>query len=187
MTSLLVLRIFLPLLLLFGSCCSTRIGLGVDLEADLNLQKDQREFDYFMLSLQWPGTECNQTKKCCSANGCCRSNAIIGFTIHGLWAEYNGGKSWPSCCEGSQFNENEISSLLDDLNKYWPSYRCGTSTTCHASKGPFWAHEWGKQFLSHFRPSIFQCFSHSALSCRMIYYESRHELLMLLISFILLW
>ncbi|CAH9074179.1 unnamed protein product [Cuscuta epithymum] len=141
MTSLPVLRIFLPLLLLFGSCCSTRISLGVDLEADLNLQKDQREFDYFMLSLEWPGTECNHTKKCCSANGCCRSNAIIGFTIHGLWAEYNGGKSWPSCCEGSQFNETEISSLLDDLNKYWPSYRCGTSKTCHASKGPFWAHE----------------------------------------------
>ncbi|KAL6577040.1 hypothetical protein OROMI_011316 [Orobanche minor] len=32
----------------------------------------QREFDYFKLSLQWPGTYCRRTRRCCSSNGCCR-------------------------------------------------------------------------------------------------------------------
>ncbi|VFR01584.1 unnamed protein product [Cuscuta campestris] len=133
-------RLVAPLLLLVGSFCSTRIRVAGD-SGDLNLlQRGQREFDYFKLALQWPGTGCNNTKKCCSSNGCCRSGAITGFTIHGLWAEYNDG-TWPSCCQGSKFDSNEISSLLDDLNKYWSSYRCGSTTTCHGSKGPFWAHE----------------------------------------------
>ncbi|XP_019188674.1 PREDICTED: ribonuclease 2-like isoform X1 [Ipomoea nil] len=135
-------RLILPLLLLFGSFCSTLTRGGEDAEA-LKLQKDQREFDLFKLALQWPGTECKGTSKCCSTNGCCRPNAIIGFTIHGLWADYEDG-TWPSCCEGSQFDENVISPLLDVLNKYWPSYRCGSSKTCHKTKGLFWAHEWEK-------------------------------------------
>lgn len=32
----------------------------------------QREFDYFALSLQWPGTYCRHTRHCCSQNACCR-------------------------------------------------------------------------------------------------------------------
>nr|GMD28066.1 ribonuclease 2-like isoform X2 [Ipomoea batatas] len=94
----------LPLLLLFGSFCSTLTHGGGDAEA-LKLQEDQREFDLFKLALQWPGTECKGTSKCCSNNGCCRADAIIGFTIHGLWADYEDG-TWPSCCEGSEFDEN---------------------------------------------------------------------------------
>ncbi|KAF0920472.1 hypothetical protein E2562_035372 [Oryza meyeriana var. granulata] len=34
--------------------------------------KKQREFDYFALALQWPGTICASTRHCCAANGCCR-------------------------------------------------------------------------------------------------------------------
>ena len=34
--------------------------------------KPQREFDYFALSLQWPGTICASTRHCCATNGCCR-------------------------------------------------------------------------------------------------------------------
>jgi hypothetical protein len=34
--------------------------------------KPQREFDYFALSLQWPGTICASTRHCCASNGCCR-------------------------------------------------------------------------------------------------------------------
>ncbi|CAA7396620.1 unnamed protein product [Spirodela intermedia] len=32
-----------------------------------------REFDYFLLSLQWPGTFCQRTRHCCPSNGCCKS------------------------------------------------------------------------------------------------------------------
>ncbi|CAH9073474.1 unnamed protein product [Cuscuta europaea] len=124
------------LTMLFGSGCSTRFRDAEDRET----APAQREFDFFKLSLLWPGTECRHTLHCCSANACCRSSSPTEFTIHGLWADYNDG-TWPACCEGSQFNESEISTLLGDLTKYWPTYQCGSSSTCHRSKGPFWAHE----------------------------------------------
>ncbi|XP_057519588.1 ribonuclease 2-like isoform X2 [Amaranthus tricolor] len=100
-----------------------------------------REFDYFVLALQWPGTYCRNTHKCCKSNGCCRSNGPARyFTIHGLWPDYNDG-SWPSCCTKSDFDMNEISTLCNALDKYWPSLSCGSSSTCHGQKGSFWAHE----------------------------------------------
>ncbi|MBA0733025.1 hypothetical protein Gogos_017078 [Gossypium gossypioides] len=34
-----------------------------------------------------------------------------------------------------------ISTLLDALEKYWPSLYCGKSSTCFSGKGLFWAHE----------------------------------------------
>ncbi|PHU16202.1 Ribonuclease 2 [Capsicum chinense] len=97
-------------------------------------------FDYFKLSLLWPGTACRDTTRCCSSNACCRANSPSVFTIHGLWADYNDG-TWPACCSGSEFDMNQISSLLEMLKKYWPSYNCGAASTCHGGKGTFWAHE----------------------------------------------
>lgn len=35
----------------------------------------------------------------------------------------------------------QISTLTEDIQKYWPTYRCGTTSTCHRIKGSFWAHE----------------------------------------------
>ncbi|MBA0791251.1 hypothetical protein Gohar_015843 [Gossypium harknessii] len=58
----------------------------------------------------------------------------------GLWPDYNDG-TWPSCCYRSQFDVKEISTLLDALEKYWPSLYCGKSSTCFSGKGLFWAHE----------------------------------------------
>ncbi|KAL3724997.1 hypothetical protein ACJRO7_030069 [Eucalyptus globulus] len=105
---------------------------------------NQREFDYFKLTVQWPGTFCRRTRHCCSSNACCRgSNAPAEFTIHGLWPDYNDG-TWPACCSRSGFDEKEISTLVDTLEKYWPSLSCGSPSTCHGGKGSFWAHEWEK-------------------------------------------
>ncbi|XP_023547522.1 ribonuclease 2-like isoform X2 [Cucurbita pepo subsp. pepo] len=102
--------------------------------------REQRELDYFKLTLQWPGTVCKGTDSCCSSNACCnRSGAFADFTIHGLWPDYNDG-TWPSCCNGTSFDEKEIHTLLDPLKKYWPSLSC-SSSTCHGGKGSFWAHE----------------------------------------------
>ncbi|XP_076940112.1 ribonuclease 2-like [Bidens hawaiensis] len=105
---------------------------------------EQREFDYFALAVQWPATYCSKSTKCCSQSGCCRGeNSPPGFTIHGLWPDYNDG-SWPSCCSGPEFDESEISSLLGALNEYWPTLSCSKTSTCHKKKGLFWAHEWEK-------------------------------------------
>ncbi|XP_052186228.1 ribonuclease 2-like [Diospyros lotus] len=104
----------------------------------------QREFDYFLLALQWSGTVCQRTHHCCSSNACCRgSNAPTGFTIHGLWPDYNDG-TWPACCTHSDFDIKEISTLRNTLEKYWPSLSCSSASTCHGGKGLFWAHEWEK-------------------------------------------
>lgn len=104
----------------------------------------QREFDYFNLALQWPATYCRNTHKCCKQSGCCReSGPPQYFTIHGLWPDYNDG-SWPSCCSKSNFDMHEISTLRNELDKYWPTLSCGSPSTCHGHKGSFWAHEWEK-------------------------------------------
>ncbi|KAJ6723919.1 RIBONUCLEASE T2 [Salix koriyanagi] len=119
---------------------------------EANAIEGQREFDYFALSLQWPGTYCRRTRHCCSKNACCRgANAPTEFTIHGLWPDYNDG-TWPSCCYRSDFKEKEISTLHDALEKYWPSLSCGSISNCYGTKGSFWAHEWGNclpLFLSY--------------------------------------
>lgn len=103
----------------------------------------QREFDYFSLALQWPGTYCQRTRHCCSSSACCLSNPLTEFTIHGLWTDYNDGK-YPSCCRKSDFSIKKISSLMPELQKYWPSLSCGSPSGCHGGKGLFWAHEWEK-------------------------------------------
>ncbi|XP_038876678.1 ribonuclease 2-like isoform X1 [Benincasa hispida] len=106
--------------------------------------KEQREFDYFVLALQWPAALCRNITVCCPTNACCRgADSPTEFTIHGLWPQYE-GKGWPSCCTNETFNENEISSLFEDLDKYWPSYRCGLVGSCDSRKGSFWAHQYEK-------------------------------------------
>ncbi|KAL5562268.1 hypothetical protein UlMin_032015 [Ulmus minor] len=120
-------------------------GIGTEIGIGSREVKAPREFDYFALALQWPATYCRRTRHCCSSNACCRgSNAPTEFTIHGLWPDYNDG-TWPACCTRKSFNEKEISTLHDALEKYWPSLSCGKSKNCHGTKGSFWAHEvWEK-------------------------------------------
>ncbi|XP_022985160.1 ribonuclease 2-like [Cucurbita maxima] len=110
----------------------------------LTVGKEQREFDYFVLALQWPGSSCRNVSMCCPTNGCChRAELPAEFTIHGLWPQYQ-DKGWPSCCTNETFNENEVSSLFEDLERYWPSYRCGLVSSCSNRKGSFWAHQYEK-------------------------------------------
>ncbi|GFZ13370.1 ribonuclease 2 [Actinidia rufa] len=136
MASLPTTQTILSLQILFLLIASVHQGSGGVAEA-----RKQREFDYFALALQWPGTYCQKTRHCCSSNACCRgSNAPTEFTIHGLWPDYNDG-TWPACCTHSEFDMGKVSPLLDGLNKYWPSLSCGSSSTCHGGKGLFWAHE----------------------------------------------
>lgn len=124
---------------------SLLVLLAISREAaakSLEAQK-QREFDYFALALQWPGTFCQRVHHCCSQNGCCRSEPLSWFTIHGLWPDYDDG-TWPACCSSTDFDLNKISSLLPVLEKYWPTLSCGSTSQCDGSRGSFWGHEWGK-------------------------------------------
>ena len=57
------------------------------------------------------------------------------FTLHGLWPERKDG-TYPSTCSSSKFDPNQVKTIAEDLNKYWPSYN-GPSET-------FWAHEYEK-------------------------------------------
>lgn len=35
----------------------------------------------------------------------------------------------------------QISTLMDGMEKYWPSLSCGSPSSCHGGKGSFWGHE----------------------------------------------
>ncbi|KAH1149682.1 hypothetical protein GYH30_043956 [Glycine max] len=131
----------LPILVLLAAPATTPPARASPVASSFD---GQREFDYFKLALQWPGTYCKRTRSCCPTNGCCRgSNSPAVFTIHGLWPDYNDG-SWPSCCSGSSFDPKEISTLTNALEQYWPSLSCSKPSLCHGGKGTFWAHEWEK-------------------------------------------
>ncbi|KAL8525924.1 hypothetical protein ACS0TY_015231 [Phlomoides rotata] len=126
--------VFFIVILWIALVCIAEINAGGDIGVVLGKGgSEQREFDYFKLALQWPATYCRRTRHCCSSNGCCRgSNGPKGFTIHGLWADYNDG-TWPSCCTGKKFDVKEVSTLLDSLNKYWPSLSCEKHGTCSSA------------------------------------------------------
>ncbi|KAK8565113.1 hypothetical protein V6N12_058688 [Hibiscus sabdariffa] len=122
-------------------CIALTLTTSLIMDVNGSVEGAQREFDYFALALQWPGTICHRTRHCCSSNACCRgSNSPTEFTIHGLWPDYNDG-TWPSCCARARFDVKEISPLMDALEKYWPSLYCSRSSTCFSGKGIFWAHE----------------------------------------------
>lgn len=137
------IAILSPLIIAVFSIAST-VSFAEVINGDGAISSHQRKFDYFILALQWPGTYCRRSQKCCSKNGCCRGeNAPTRFTIHGLWPQYNNG-GWPSCCTKSHFDMDKISTLRDDLDKYWPSLSCGSPSACNGRKGSFWGHEWEK-------------------------------------------
>ncbi|RZB59311.1 Ribonuclease 2 isoform D [Glycine soja] len=160
----------LPILVLLAAPATTPPARASPVASSFD---GQREFDYFKLALQWPGTYCKRTRSCCPTNGCCRgsnspavftireyevSNAafvvveylllvVLVFGVDGLWPDYNDG-SWPSCCSGSSFDPKEISTLTNALEQYWPSLSCSKPSLCHGGKGTFWAHEvWGNNLL----------------------------------------
>ncbi|KAL0489175.1 ribonuclease 1 [Acrasis kona] len=89
-------------------------------------------FDYFYLSMQWPGSLCRFLHPCRVPE-----HYANNFTIHGLWPQRKDG-SYPSNCKSSagRFDYDQIESLATDLHHYWYDFKeDGTN---------FWAHEWNK-------------------------------------------
>jgi ribonuclease T2 len=91
-----------------------------------------REFDFLLLSLQWPTSYCLQKQRC---NKNKRQN---DWQIHGLWPQLLNG-FWPQyCCWNSNFNTVYIESLIDELLKKWKSLNID------GNDESFWRHEWTK-------------------------------------------
>lgn len=60
------------------------------------------------------------------------------WTIHGLWpSRVQRPQSYPCECTKEAFNQQEVTSLLPLMRKYWPSFKSND----YAS---FWSHEWEK-------------------------------------------
>ncbi|KAA0167519.1 hypothetical protein FNF31_00957 [Cafeteria roenbergensis] len=89
----------------------------------------QNTWDFFMLVMQWPPTQCM------SQNYGCSTYSKTFFTLHGLWPDNVDG-SYPCTCTNEQFDENAVSSIMPEMEKFWPSYA--------SSDKSFWSHEWTK-------------------------------------------
>jgi len=85
----------------------------------------QNDWAYMVLVESWPGTFCN--------DGCCKLPADIsttpsGFTMHGMWPNYE-GKDYPSCCKSPYTRQNILDSIMNDktlkkkLDTNWPSLK----------------------------------------------------------------
>ncbi|XP_074316711.1 ribonuclease 2-like [Silene latifolia] len=159
MAKLIAIAVLSPLIVSFlvGSSASFSVANN----GGLSLRNsNHRDFDYFVLALQWPPTNCRNTNTlhCCKSNACCSSSGPPQhFTIHGLWCNYNDG-SWPSCCGDNNFDEKEISTLQKALDDYWPTLFCGSTSTCHGHKGSFYAHE------RSMVPALLQCLETSIIT-----------------------
>jgi len=61
-------------------------------------------------------------------------------TLHGLWPSRDGtagpANSYPCTCTAEQFSEDNVKTILPDLQKYWPSLM--------GPNDSFWSHEWSK-------------------------------------------
>ena len=75
-------------------------------------------FDYFLLSIQWPGSACFGKKP----GECSIPDFVNDFTIHGLWPQYKNPATYPECCFNIPFDLNALNPIRDAMNNNWPSY-----------------------------------------------------------------
>ena len=70
------------------------------------------DFDYYILSLGWSPGWCEREGDARQALEC-RSGAGYGFTLHGLWPQYDFG--WPSWCyaSGRDPSRSEVAMMTD--------------------------------------------------------------------------
>ncbi|KAL9655393.1 hypothetical protein ABK040_011234 [Willaertia magna] len=94
-------------------------------------QANEKYFDYYLLSMTWPGSFC------VGKSNCSIPPFVKGFTIHGLWPNSDKNSLGPTCCYNEKLNINEIKPLLPQLQKLWPSFSQNTNEQ-------FWEHEWLK-------------------------------------------
>lgn len=91
-----IMKSFLPKskseLLLWQMLVFMILAVGSSLALEVNGSDGvaaPREFDYFKLALQWPGTACQRTRHCCSSNACCRGYSCFSFTFCFLFLQFS--------------------------------------------------------------------------------------------------
>jgi len=95
-----------------------------DMDAECKFT-EQKDWAYMVFVESWPGTFCN--------DGCCALPSGIytnpsGFTMHGMWPNYE-GKDYPSCCKSPYTRENILDSIHNDeslkkqLDTMWPTLK----------------------------------------------------------------
>ena len=82
-------------------------------------------------SQEWPGSFCDSKQGCVWPI----QQPTLGWTLHGLWPEFNDG-TWPQYCDKTApFNVTSLDDLRPELEAYWPSLMSKDFPA-------FWAHEW---------------------------------------------
>lgn len=94
-----------------------------------NCSKDYN-FDYYILALRWPVTECLSKDKCLKYNQ--------EWLIHGLWPNRNDGTYPQNCCSDEKFDLKELIPIENQLKEDWPNLLKN-----HADDS-LWRHEWTK-------------------------------------------
>jgi ribonuclease T2 len=87
------------------------------------------DFDYLLLSLNWPGSACMTLSPCKAV-----TPKYTNFTIHGLWPNNHNGRGPENC--GEVFDYNKVQSLIEDLRLYWADFK--------PDEPNFWKHEFDK-------------------------------------------
>ena len=74
--------------------------------------RENRNFDYYVLSLSWSPTYCASNKGRRNKSQCGRQRAFA-FVVHGLWPQYK--KGWPQNCKTNQrwVGRSQIKAMLD--------------------------------------------------------------------------
>lgn len=67
------------------------------------------EFDFYVLSLSWSPSFCEDEQTASDNRQQCGSGKSFAFVVHGLWPQFNGG-DWPAYCRS-----NEPQRVPDDL------------------------------------------------------------------------
>lgn len=93
--------------------------------------KNNYDFDYIQLTLQWAPGFCRTHPEGCS------KSQNRHFTIHGMWPTQSGTEEPSFCCFNNRFDMNALQPIMRDLEEYWPSL------TSNNNRG-FWSHEWLK-------------------------------------------
>jgi ribonuclease T2 len=101
--------------LIFVVISTGLLGLAAPVEAQDRRQNTPGEFDFYVLSLSWSPSFCEEAAE----RGGGRSSQIqcggrpYSFVVHGLWPQYENG--FPEYCQrpAPRLNRNIVSSMLD--------------------------------------------------------------------------
>lgn len=76
-------------------------GLALGWAGTARAEPAAGDFDYYVLALTWSPTWCEAEVAAGEAPDQCAPHRDIGFSLHGLWPQYDEG-GWPEYCDTSE-------------------------------------------------------------------------------------